>query len=142
MPTADTDRSGLEVLDEAECLRLLAMATLGRVAVSANALPMVLPVTFRLVDDQIVFRTRRDTHLGVGTNNSVVAFEVDDLHPEDHTGWSVLVTGIASELRDPDVVDTLDAVALPDWSRGDETRVVAITVSMISGRRTPPRSEP
>ncbi len=140
MPTAETDRSGLEVLDHAECLRLLAMATLGRVAVSANALPMVLPVTFRLVDDQIVFRTRRDTRLGVGTNNSVVAFEVDDLHPEDHTGWSVLVTGIASELCDPDIVDTLDA--LPEWSRGDDTRVVSITVSMISGRRTQQRSDP
>ncbi len=139
MATADTDRSGLEVLDEAECLRLLALATLGRVAVTANALPMVLPVTFRLVDHQIVFRTRRDTHLGLGTNNSVVAFEVDDIHPELHTGWSVLVTGVASELRDPHIGETMGA--LPEWSRGDETRAVAITVNLISGRRTLPRSE-
>lgn len=142
MATADTDRSGLEVLDQAECLRLLALATLGRVAVTANALPIVLPVTFRLVDEQIVFRTRRDTHLGLGTHNSVVAFEVDDIDPEDHTGWSVVVTGIASELRDPQMVDALHAIALPEWSREDETRVVAIAVSMISGRRTQPRSQP
>jgi nitroimidazol reductase NimA-like FMN-containing flavoprotein (pyridoxamine 5'-phosphate oxidase superfamily) len=142
MVTSDTDRSGLEVLDQAECLRLLALATLGRVAVSANALPMVLPVTFRLVDDQIVFRTRRDTHLGLGTNNSVVAFEVDDIDPQDHSGWSVVVTGIASELRDPDLVDALDAIALPEWSRGEDTRVVAIPVTMISGRRTQRSSEP
>jgi len=137
--TADTDRSGLEVLDEAECLRLLALATLGRVALTANALPMVLPVTFRLVHDQIVFRTRRDTHLGLGTNNSVVAFEVDDIHPELHTGWSVLVTGVASELRDPHIGEAMGA--LPEWSRDDETRAVAITVNLISGRRTLPRSE-
>ena len=109
---------------------------------TANALPIVLPVTFRLVDEQIVFRTRRDTHLGLGTHNSVVAFEVDDIDPEDHTGWSVVVTGIASELRDPQMVDALHAIALPEWSREDETRVVAIAVSMISGRRTQPRSQP
>lgn len=142
MTAAATDGSGLEVLDEAECLRLLALTTLGRVAVSANALPVVLPVTFRLVGDQILFRTRRDTHLGLGTNNSVVAFEVDDIDPDDHTGWSVVVTGIASELRDPNMVDILDATALPDWSQGHETRVVAITLNMISGRRTQARSQP
>ncbi len=50
---------------------------------------MVMPVSYRLVDEQIVFRTRRDTHLGLGTHNSVVAFEVDDIDPDHHTGWSV-----------------------------------------------------
>ena len=142
MNAPGVDRSGLEVLDQSECLRLLALTTLGRVAVSANALPMVLPVTFTLVGDQIVFRTRRDTHLGLGTNNTVVAFEADDIDPVDHTGWSVVVTGVASEVRDPDKVDALDAIALPGWSQGDESRAVAITVSMVSGRRTQPRRQP
>jgi len=142
MATADTDRSGLEVLDQAECLRLLALATLGRVAVSTKALPMVMPVSYRLVNEQIVFRTRRDTHLGLGTHNSVVAFEVDDIHPTDHSGWSVMVTGIASEVHDPSRIAALEGTDLPRWSGGDATRVVAIELTLVSGRRSSPKEMP
>ncbi len=83
-----------------DCLRLLASATIGRVGISIGALPVVLPVNFRLVDDRIVFCTGIGTKLDAATANSVVAFEVDDFEPVSHTGWSVVVTGIAHEVVD------------------------------------------
>jgi hypothetical protein len=51
----DLDRNALEVLDRQVCLRLLGGERLGRVGVTANALPAILPVTFRLVGDDVVF---------------------------------------------------------------------------------------
>ena len=97
----DVDRNGLEVLDRDECLRLLDSATLGRVAVTSAAVPTVLPVNFRLAGDRIVFRTGKGTKLAAATRNAVVAFEVDDIDPVQHTEWSVVVTGVACPIVDP-----------------------------------------
>ena len=62
------DRNGLEVLDRDECLRLLGTATLGRVGITFGALPVVLPVNFRLRrrSDRVPHRDRdeaRHRHL-------------------------------------------------------------------------------
>ena len=75
------DLNGLEVLDPSECMRLLGSVSLGRIGLSSDALPVVLPVNFVLVGDQIVVRTRRGTKLAAATRNAIVAFEVDQLDP-------------------------------------------------------------
>jgi nitroimidazol reductase NimA-like FMN-containing flavoprotein (pyridoxamine 5'-phosphate oxidase superfamily) len=133
------DRNGLEVLDRVECLRLLATASLGRVGICSGALPVVLPVTFRLVDDRIVFRTAPGTKLDAATRNAVVAFEVDSIEPFSHSGWSVCVTGVASAVTDPAEVDQLAAAHVPWWAPTDDGHFVAISTQMISGRLLTPR---
>ena len=40
------DGAGVRVLARTECLALLATAEVGRIAVSARALPLILPVRF------------------------------------------------------------------------------------------------
>ncbi len=85
-----------EVLPRDECLRLLSKAPLGRVAVSVGALPMVLPVQFALVGDDVVFPADRGGELDVAARNAVVAFEADSIDPG--TGWSVVATGVATEV--------------------------------------------
>jgi two-component system, NarL family, response regulator DevR len=96
----EVDRNGLEVLSRDACLRLLATATLGRVGVSVDALPRVLPVNFRFDGGRILIRTGTGTKLDAAADNAVVAFEVDEIDPVAHTGWSVVVTGMARELTD------------------------------------------
>jgi uncharacterized protein len=98
----EVDRNGLEVLSRDECLRLLGTAGLGRVAVTTAALPTILPVNFRFDGRQILIRTGRGTKLDAATRNAVVAFEVDEVEPATREGWSVVVTGVARELTDPD----------------------------------------
>ena len=126
------DRNGLEVLDRESCLRLLRTATLGRIAITVGALSVILPITFTMVDDQIVFRTAPGTKLDAATQNAVVAFEVDDFDPLYHSGWSVAVTGVACEISDPS-----DAMirTTPRWAPGADGRVVAIPLDRVSGRR-------
>jgi hypothetical protein len=135
----EIDRNGLEVLDRDECLRLLGTCTLGRVGLSSGALPMVLPVNFRLVGDRIVFRTSAGTKLDAATRNAVVAFEVDDIDPIYHSGWSVVVTGVARDVTDG--LGDLDPEQLrrvARWAPGGDERVVAISTDMVSGRRLAP----
>ena len=51
----EVDRSGLEILDREECLRLLATATLGRVGITNGALPAIVPINFRLSPAEIEY---------------------------------------------------------------------------------------
>lgn len=139
---AQHDRNGLEVLGREECLRLLGRATLGRVAITVGALPAVLPINFRLVADRIVFRTSAGTKLDAATRNTVVAFEVDDMEPVSHTGWSVMVTGVAREVTDAAELDALASAKIPRWAPAEGERVVEITTDMISGRRIGPAPWP
>ena len=129
----EVDRNGLEVLGRDECLRLLARANLGRIGLTSGALPTVLPVNFRLVGDRIVLKTTKGSKLEAATRRAVVAFEVDDFDAMDHCGWSVVVTGVAEELTDPDQLASLPPVAR--WAESGEEHVVSISTELVAGRR-------
>ena len=131
----EVDRNGLEILDRAECLRLLQTATLGRIGLTSQALPTVLPVNFRLAGDRLLVRTGSGSKLDAATRNAVVAFEVDAFDSLYHSGWSVVVTGLAQEVTDPDELDRLQPDSIPRWAPQGSSRVVAISTEVISGRR-------
>lgn len=135
MAQVEIDRNGLEVLDRDECLRLLGQATLGRVGVTIGALPSVVPVNYRVVGDEVVILTGAGTKLDAATKNAVVAFEVDDMDPIEHTGWSVMVTGMAREVVDEAEIAELTRRPLPHWAPGGRERIIAISTEIASGRR-------
>jgi uncharacterized protein len=127
----------VEELEPGECLRLLASVTVGRVGVTIDALPAVLPVNFVMSEGAVVFRTVPGTKLDAATAGAVVAFEVDAYGTaESPGGWSVLVRGIARELTQPS--DLAKARALPlepwAWDRGAD-RFVRIEPTVLTGRR-------
>ena len=134
----EVDRNGLEVLAPDECLRLLATATLGRIGVTSGALPTVLPINFRFDGSRLLFRTGVGTKLDAATHNAVVAFEVDEIDPLAHTGWSVVVQGVARELTDPEEAADAERVPIAHWAPGENHRVVAIQPEIVSGRRIAP----
>jgi uncharacterized protein len=134
----EVDHNGLEVLGRDECLRLLGTATLGRIGVTSGALPTVLPINFRFDGGKILFRTGVGTKLDAATQNAVVAFEVDEIDAIAHTGWSVVVRGVARELTDPDELVEAQRPPLARWARGEDHRVVAISPEIVSGRRIVP----
>jgi len=129
----ETDRHGLEIINRGECLSLLRQRGFGRIAFTSGALPCVLPVNYRLVDAQVMFRTARGSKLDAATRNAVVAFEIDDMDPLDHTGWSVVVTGIARVLDD----HGREAIEVPlaRWAPDPDVSVVAISTELVTGRR-------
>lgn len=134
----EVDRNGLEILERDECLLLLRSATLGRIGLTANALPIVLPVNFWFDGEQILVRTGAGTKLEAATRNAVVAFEVDDIDRLDHTGWSVVVTGRAREVRDQAELARLNAAPLARWAPLGRGSIVAIEPELVSGRRIHP----
>ncbi len=135
MRVVEVDRNGLQILERSECLRLLDGATLGRVGVTSRALPVVLPVNFLLDDARILIRTGRGTKMAAALDDAVVAFEVDDFDPLSHSGWSVLVTGVATVLEDPIELELIEHYPLPHWATTATDHVVAISTDLVSGRR-------
>ena len=133
----DTAQLTMEELTRAQCLELMATVLVGRIGVSVRALPVVLPVNFILVGENIVFRTIPGTKLDAATAKAVVAFEVDSYAPDGTSGWSVLVQGVSSEITDPGELLALAGIPLQAWALDDRTaaRLVRIESSFISGRR-------
>jgi hypothetical protein len=68
----------------------------------------------------------------------VVAFEVDEIDPLAHTGWSVVVRGVARELTDPEDAANAEGAPIARWAPGENHRVVAIQPEIVSGRRIVP----
>jgi len=132
----EIDRDGLEVLDRAECVRLLAGAAVGRIAGTSGALPVVLPLRYALDGDSIVFETGLGSTVDFMSTGSVVAFEVDNLHERGRSNWTVMVTGIAQPVSDPHEILRLRRL-LPEESPGEADHLLRLSPELISGRRTP-----
>lgn len=130
-----TDAAGVEVLVAEQCLELLATARLGRIAVTIGAVPAIFPVQYELVEGQIVFRVGKATNLHTASANTVVAFEVDDVDPSWTEGWSVLVVGVARDVRDGTDVESSLEQAAHLWDPDGGGRVIAILPAFLSGRR-------
>ena len=122
----------LNVLSAAECFEYLREGRLGRVGVSIDALPVILPVLYRCDEDSIWFFTEEGTKLNAALRNAVVAFEVDYL--DDSNGWSVLVIGSTREETDPARSVALHRDGLFAGAPGERDRLVRIPISQISGR--------
>jgi len=129
-----------EVLNATQCRALLEGATVGRLGVSIEALPVVLPVNYAMDGNSIVFRTTPGTKLSAALRKTVVAFEVDEYEPNGDVGWSVLVQGVASEIDDVDDVDRARQLALRVISAdGHSDSFVRVDIGTVSGRRLRPR---
>ncbi len=131
----ELDRNGLEVLGREECLALLASTGLGRLGVTSGALPAVLPVRFWVDAGRILFVTDSGSRLDAAARDAVVAFEVDQFEPHDHTGWSVMVTGMARAVDDPAELARIQRTGPDGWVVPGAGRLVSLPTDFISGRR-------
>ncbi|MEW6470871.1 MAG: pyridoxamine 5'-phosphate oxidase family protein [Actinomycetota bacterium] len=132
---ATAARPGAEVLGRQDCLRLLAQTNVGRVAVSVGALPAVLPLRFAVVGDNVIFPGVRGGELDAAVRDTVVAVEADHSGPDG--GWSVVVTGIATEATDaPEVHPGLGNLVAGDGT-GEPLCWFEVPAEIVSGRRIP-----
>ena len=129
----------LVALDELECRQRLAKGGLGRTGVCVGALPAIFPVNYAVLDGDIVFRTGPGTKLDAALGGAVVAFEIDHSDPPAHTGWSVVVVGVAHPITDTDTLTRAEALPLTPWADGERDTVVRLETRLVSGRRLIPR---
>jgi nitroimidazol reductase NimA-like FMN-containing flavoprotein (pyridoxamine 5'-phosphate oxidase superfamily) len=125
----------LEVLAEHRCRELLTQASVARLGLSVDSLPVILPVNFVVDGDSIVFRTGSGLKLSAASAGDVACLEVDDIDLLGHGGWSVLVTGRLRELTDPDELEAARRLPLAPWWHRVDQRYVRLSMDLLSGRR-------
>lgn len=130
-----------ERLAEAECLQLISPAGIGRLAFSSRVGPTVLPVSYRLYEETIVFRTGEDSPVGEDLRTGIagadykVAFEIDHLTIAGPEGWFVFIQGAAHHLdSDAERASVLQAGVEP-WLAGARDQFIRIVPTLITGRR-------
>lgn len=131
----EVDRNGLEVLGRDECLALLGSVPVGRLGLSMNALPVVLPVSFLVDGDRLVIRTASGTKLDAALAGAVVAFEADHFDSASGVAWSVLVRGSSAVLTQAAELPLLEDLERNLWVSGPTDQWVMITTDLVSGRR-------
>jgi uncharacterized protein len=135
-------RTGIEVMDRAECLELLRSTDIGRIAVVDAGHPVIFPVNFAMDGEHIVFRTAPGTKFDATVRGTPVAFEIDWTEPESRAAWSVVVTGWARVVETAEELGRAEALDLHPWSEHDKPHFVAVHPERVSGRRITPVDPP
>jgi nitroimidazol reductase NimA-like FMN-containing flavoprotein (pyridoxamine 5'-phosphate oxidase superfamily) len=120
--------TGFQTMTAEECRRLLATADIGRVAISAGALPFVLPVQYTLRDDHLLLRTPGHHEVGDGIDGQVVGFEADTIDLDHGVGWCVSVTGTVRVVPGAAMADPVHR-----WF--SDGAVLALSTDVIVGHR-------
>ncbi|MDH6484606.1 pyridoxamine 5'-phosphate oxidase family protein [Streptomyces sp. SAI-127] len=126
---------GFRELGRQECLRLMAKASIGRIVYTRRALPAVLPINFTLDGDgTVLLRTSAASELVRAIDDTVVAFEADDVDVARHSGWSVVVTGTATVVTDPAEHERLARTGPASWVPAPQEVFVRIEAELVTGR--------
>jgi nitroimidazol reductase NimA-like FMN-containing flavoprotein (pyridoxamine 5'-phosphate oxidase superfamily) len=131
----------VEELSEAESLRLIEQAEIGRIGYTGRFGPVVLPVNFKVLDGSLVFRTEEGSPLGEDLRTGIahaeykVAFEIDEIDKAERTGWSVLIQGAVHYVEDEEERAAVLKTGVEPWAGGERDLYVRIRPTFISGRR-------
>lgn len=133
----ESDRGPVfEELDREDCLELLREEPVGRVALTARALPVVLPVNFALLDGEIVWRSAQGTKLSDASGGFVVAFEADHYDPAHKQGWSVMIQGLAHVITRDEELAAARRLPLESWALdGPTDHYVCLVPNIVTGMR-------
>ncbi|HEU0207201.1 MAG TPA: pyridoxamine 5'-phosphate oxidase family protein [Pseudolysinimonas sp.] len=129
-----------DVLDAAECWRLLRAQTMGRLATATDEGPRIWPINFRVRGESLIFRSAPGTKVWNIGRDARVAFEVDGLESGLH--WSVVVLGTAHVIDDDDPGPRTERDELHPVAPGPKPVLFRITPETVSGRRFVSALEP
>jgi transcriptional regulator with XRE-family HTH domain len=126
--------ASLETLDERECRALLAAGGVGRFVFTAPRGPVAIPVNYRMLEGDVVFRSAEGTSLTSASDTEPVSFEVDRVDEAMSEGWSVLVTGRVRRVS-PDERRQIEKLGVEPWAGGQRSVYLRLESREVTGRR-------
>ena len=94
-----------EQIPTQRCWELLATASIGRLALSVRALPVIVPVQYYVTAHRLTACLGHHAIPERSLDNAVIALTADAIDPATRSGWSVQVQG-RSFIPRPDGFDT------------------------------------
>lgn len=126
-----TDPRRLRELTSGEALRRLADVPVGRIVFTTNALPAIRPVNHVLIDGDVILRCHEGAAL-LSAVGQIVAYEADVIDAQARIAWSVIATGRAIEIDNPDETARIAEVLQP-WVGREMTHIIRIHPEIVSG---------
>jgi len=120
-----------------DCLRLLALSRIGRIACNAPGGPLVVPVNGRSHGTDVYLRVREGSHLAEALREGRASYEVDGFDDFHQVGWSVLVRGRVSWVDTDELPEHRSEWPSP-WVAGKRDTWVRLQGDEIDGRRLLP----
>lgn len=126
-------------------MSLLARVTLGRIVFTENAMPAVRPASHLVEAGDIIARSHDGSAIVPAVNGAsgsgrptdretVVAYQADEIDITSRLGWSVVITGPARPVLDPDEIERFGAL-LPPWSDVEEGQLIRLHPGIVTGYR-------
>jgi nitroimidazol reductase NimA-like FMN-containing flavoprotein (pyridoxamine 5'-phosphate oxidase superfamily) len=123
----------LSTIHPDRCLALLGSVPFGRVVFTHRALPAIRPVNHIVDNGYVIIRSSLGSGItGAAGDGTVVAYEADAIDPDSRTGWSVVVTGKARLVDDPQDLARYEELLDP-WVDGRMDCVIAIPADLVTG---------
>ena len=125
----------LTALDLESCQELIRPGGVGRIVFAQSRGPVALPVNFRIVDGDVIFRTTTIAELTSSLAVEHVSFEVDHVDDALSEGWSVLISGQGHVIVDPSELRRVQEAGVHPWAGGERDVYVRIVPEEVTGRR-------
>jgi len=123
----------LRELTAAQCEAHMRDGGVGRVVFLSPRGPVAHPVNFAVSEGDVIVSTTV-TQAEDLEGQDRVSFEIDRVDEAMSEGWSVLVTGGAHRVDDPDEFVVLAALGLVPWAGGPRHALVRIHPVEVTGR--------
>jgi hypothetical protein len=122
-------------LSDARCLELLRDGVIGRVALCSPLGPRIVPLTYALRGDSVVWRTSPYSELALHGRDQELAFEVDHIDYERRQAWSVVAVGRCEAVDDPETAEQLGLASMPaPWAGGHRPLCMRLRWRSLTGR--------
>jgi nitroimidazol reductase NimA-like FMN-containing flavoprotein (pyridoxamine 5'-phosphate oxidase superfamily) len=122
-------------IDPESCEELLEPGGIGRVVMTTERGPVAIPVNFKMLEGDVVFRTMPSAEVVSAVDRGPISFEVDHFDDVLREGWSVLLTGQGHAVTDPAELEAVESLGVRPWAQGERDRFVRVAPSQLTGRR-------
>jgi hypothetical protein len=130
MTAISTLATGLSGIDEPTCVELIQSETVGHLALTSAALPVVFPILYHVVDRSVVFASDSALTLSAARHHAVACVGIDGQRGASH--WAVLLMGRLREVIPPLPIGR-DGIALRPWGLASAQHYVALEIELIDG---------
>lgn len=138
MDRTPTTQPPLVALSPYECWRLVEQPIpIARVVWTDGSSASIVPVNYTVADGALWFQSTPGSRIARECDGRQVLVEIDSVDTATRSGWSVIVTGVATNVEADDVPNFLGELEV--WPRGPRTRFVRVQPDEITGRRLQPR---
>lgn len=128
----ETLPAGTQTLTIPECEELLRAGGVGLLALSGTTVPVQRPVNYSMHEGGVLIRTGEGQILEAAQIGEPASFAIAEIDRFEHTGWSVVVTGVLCERSR---VESVGAGGPRPWARDAKHHFVMLSIEQISGRR-------